>query len=605
PLITDEKLQGVMEFAFLDDRIPKLTIQFLLELGEIIARTIFNLKVNIRTEQLLEESRKMTEELRRNELRLQESAGEMEKAQEELQKINIQLNTKIEEAQNAQNRLQWLLENASEIISIYDRDLNLIYISPAVNKILGYSAEEMMRGKDFERIGHDGAAELKKTFSQLLEYPEQIIEIEYPFIKRDGETVYLQTSCQNRLSDPSLLGFILRTRDVTESKRAEKEQRLKTRMQSLSENSLDLIFRISSSGIIHYANPIVEDYTRLAPSSMLNKPIDDVPFRKEFCEFFKSALISVTENARKETIQLSLPLHLGDKLSERVISFNAIPEFQEDELETILFVGHDITEAKKIEKEIKIKNRKIQDSINYAERIQSSILPEIGRIRKAFPNSFVFYKPRDVISGDFPWLFEADRANYIAAVDCTGHGVPGALLSFVGFFLLNNITALNPELSAAQICDELHKAVRKTLKQDQGNTGTRDGMDLALCKIHKNQNIVEFAGAHRPLLHLSEGELTVFKGEKKAIGGLVNERKQEKPFVNYKIECEKGDKIFIFSDGLTDQLGGEKGLKYGIGRVRKILLDNMGLTMPRIEEYFKYDFDNWMGKERQLDDVIM
>jgi serine phosphatase RsbU (regulator of sigma subunit) len=116
------------------------------------------------------------------------------------------------------------------------------------------------------------------------------------------------------------------------------------------------------------------------------------------------------------------------------MSMDAIPEFNENELETILFVGHDITEAKQIELEIQDKNRKIEDSINYAERIQSSILPDSDLIRIYLPKSFIFYVPRDVVSGDFPWFFKRGDDIYIAAVDCTGHGVPGALLSFIGYF---------------------------------------------------------------------------------------------------------------------------------------------------------------------------
>ncbi|MBN1131763.1 MAG: SpoIIE family protein phosphatase [Bacteroidales bacterium] len=605
PLVTDNVLQGVMEFAFLDPKVPKLTIQLLLELGEIIARTLYNLKVTRRTENLLEESRRMTEELRRNEKSLQESAMTMERTQDELKEANIQLQSKIEEAQNASNRLQWVLENASEIISIYDRELKLIYISPAVRKILGFTEEEMMDGNDLQRIGREVAALLRKTLHRLLEEPDRILEIEYPFIKRNGDTIHLRAICHNRFSDPSLKGFVLNTTDITQSKQVEKEQRLKTRMQSLSENSLDLIFRISTGGTIHYVNPIAEDYTHISPGSMLNKPLDDIPLSREFSEFFKATLYAMNSEPLKKNTQLTVPLRLGDTVSERIISFDAIPEFQDGELETILFVGHDITEVKKIEKEIKIKNTKIQDSINYAERIQSSILPEIRRIRSAFPDCFVFYRARDVISGDFPWFFETEDAVFIAAVDCTGHGVPGALLSFVGFFLLNNITALNPGSSPAQICDALHSEVRQTLKQDSGQSNAMDGMDLALCKIFRKERILEFAGAHRPLLHLSEGELTVYKGERKAIGGFQKAGKQEEPFTNYRMEYRRGDKILIFTDGLTDQLGGEKGLKYGTERIRRILLENTGLSIPRIEAYIQHDFSNWMGSEPQLDDVLL
>lgn len=114
---------------------------------------------------------------------------------------------------------------------------------------------------------------------------------------------------------------------------------------------------------------------------------------------------------------------MGEKLSERIMSIDAIPEFTNDELETILYVGHDITESKRIEKEIQIKNKNIGDSINYAERIQSSLLPDIENIREILPRSFIFYKPRDVVSGDFPYFYRKDDVIYIAAVDCTGHGV--------------------------------------------------------------------------------------------------------------------------------------------------------------------------------------
>jgi serine phosphatase RsbU (regulator of sigma subunit) len=135
-----------------------------------------------------------------------------------------------------------------------------------------------------------------------------------------------------------------------------------------------------------------------------------------------------------------------------------------NELETILFVGHDITEAKRIELEIQDKNRKIEDSINYAQRIQTSILPDNNVIRQYLPESFIFYKPRDVVSGDFPWFFRKNDITYIAAVDCTGHGVPGALLSFIGYFLLNNIVDHEKEHSAASILDDLHAQVRNYLK---------------------------------------------------------------------------------------------------------------------------------------------
>jgi len=605
PLITNEQLQGVMEFAFFEHRIPKLTIQFLLELGEIIARTFYNLRVNEQTRFLLEESRKMTAELQDNEQILNESAEEMRATQDELQKMNIQLKAKIDEASNAQDRLYRLLENASEIISIYDENIKLKYISPSASHILGYSSEDMIGGKDFERIDQAGSNEIRKAFDNLLVHTDQAIEIEYTFIKKDGKRMSLRSIIRNRMSDPAINGFIFNTRDITESRRVEKEQRLKTRMQSLSENSLDMILRISGDGIIYYANPIIEDYSGVSPAAILNKPMEDVAFPEVLSEIILSSLYQVREKPVKLNRQESIPVHLGEKSSMRIINFDVIPEFDEGDLETILFVGHDITEAKRIEAEIKVTNRKIQDSINYAERIQTSILPEMEHIRKAFPKSFIYYKPRDVVSGDFPWMYETEDAWFISAIDCTGHGVPGALLSFIGFFLLNNITALHPHLTAGQICDMLNSEVRLTLKQDQKNPDARDGMDMALCKIYKNENKIEFAGAHRPLYILREGELTIFKGDRKAIGGLRHPKKKETDFETHEYSYRRGDKIFFFSDGLTDQMGGPDGNKYSPSRVRDILLKNPGFTIRQFHKFFEYDFSTWLGNERQLDDVLL
>lgn len=605
PLIANEKLQGILEFAFLKERISKLTIQFLLELGETIARTILNLKMNLRTQKWLEESRTMTEELQKNEAQLKENAREMSQAQQNLERVNIQLEGKINEARQANNRLHLMLEHASEIISIYDANAVLTYISPSVINIFGYTVEEMMAGKDMERIGKDDATRLLRTLDLLKENPAAIEILDYSFIKKNGERIFLRTTCRNMLEDAAIKGFLLNTIDITESVRVEREQRLKTRMQALSENSLDLILRISLTGDIYYANPIVEDYTEIAPSALVNRNKSEVPFKQVFTSLLDDILTSMALSPVKKNLQLNLPMEIGEYRTERILNVDAIPEFLGNELETILIVGHDITEAKLIEKEIKVQNRKVQDSINYAERIQSSILPDIARIRKAFPRSFVYYRPRDVISGDFPWFFETEDSWYIAAVDCTGHGVPGALLSMVGLFLMNNITGLNPQISAGALCETLHQEVRKTLKQDRDKSETRDGMDMALCRFMKKKPVMEFAGAHRPLYQLSQGEVTVMKGDRKAIGGLKHPKKPEKPFTNMEIPYRKGDKFFFFTDGLTDQLGGPEGLKYGSGRIRQVLLEHAGYTVPQFYEYFRSDFTEWMGEEQQLDDLLL
>lgn len=602
PLITEEKLQGVMEFASIRDEFSETTIVFLKELGEIIARTLYNLKMNQKTEKLLHESQQMTEELKENEEELRQNAEEMRATQEELEISNRKLNTQIKEVENAQKRLHSLLENASEVISIYDNELKLKYQSPSVFKILGYTPQEMMSGKDMDRLTAKGEAAMKEMFDLLLNDPDTARTIQYTYIKKDGKKIHIETTGRNLLHDPAIDGIILNSQDITERKRAEKEERMKSKMQSLSENSLDLILRMNTKGQFFYANPIVEDFIGVKSKEVINARLEDLKIEESLVGFFKDAI----RHIRKTNDKLNQEITISSiSKGQRIMSFNAIPEFNENELETVLFVGHDITEAKQIEMEIKEKNNKINESINYAQRIQSSILPSNTIIQEYLPNSFIFYLPRDVVSGDFPWFFKKEDIVYIAAVDCTGHGVPGALLSFIGYFQLNNIVDHDVNYSAGQILDKLHYGVRTTLKQDRVDAEARDGMDIALVRIDFKKKELQFAGAHRPLFLLRKDELLEYKGNRKAIGGIPHRNKPENDFENHVIEIKKSDKIFFFSDGMPDQVGGSDERKYSSQRIRDNILNNKDLTMQQYYTLFANDFKKYKGKNKQIDDVLL
>lgn len=602
PLITDEKLQGVIEFASLKNDITKLKINFVEELSDILARTIFNLNVNARTEKLLKEAQEMTEELRENEEELRQNAEEMRVTHDELEKTNENLEKQILEVENAQKRLHSLLENASEVISIYDDNMKLKYISPSVTKIYQYSIEEMIAGKDLERLTVQGIKDLKQMFKELLSNPNTSISIQYMYMRKDGEKIYIESTGRNLLHDPAISGIIINSQDITERKRAEKEERMKSQMQALSENSPDMIIRLNTEGQFFYVNPIVKIFTGIDTKEVIKKSIEEVNFDAQIITFFKETIDKIKKTQEKINTEIVFPTNFG----ERIMQVNSIPEFNDEkELETILIVAHDITEMKNIEMEIQDKNKKITESINYAKRIQGSILPDTKFIQAYLPNSFIFYKPKDVVSGDFPWFFKKKDAIYIAAVDCTGHGVPGALLSFIGYFILNNIVDHEEEYNAGQVLDKLHYGVRKTLKQDQNDANARDGMDIALCKIDLNKNILEYAGAHRPLYFMRNGELTQYKGNRKAIGGIPLGKKPELDFQNHIINFEVGDKIFFFSDGITDQLGGPNRRKYQASRIREHITEHSDFTMVQFSNFFARDFKKWKGDNKQIDDVLL
>ncbi len=604
PLIGDDKLQGVIELASFDEDIPQRVIQLIEEVSGVIGQTIFNLKINIRTEQLLREYRQMTELLKKNEEQLRKQAEEMRKAQEELEKVNIRLANEIAEVERTRKRLYALLENASEVIFIYNQDGIITYISPSIKHILGYDPDELIGKNGFEIFTPEVNEILRKAFMRLLSNPSEPVTMEYLFKKEGDNEMWLETTGRNLLDNTAINGIIFNTRDISVRKIAERAQRMSGQMRALSENSPDMIIRASRDGKIYYANPVAEVFLKVGRRYIIGNNIEKLDIHPEVKEIFLNSMKRVIENQKKLQFETTFPIK-GEE-EPRVVLFNVIPEFNEvNELESVLFVAHDITEQKKIQIEIEKKNKSITESINYARRIQSAIIPDIKTIRQYLPKSFMFYLPRDVVSGDIPWFFVKDNYVYIAAVDCTGHGVPGALLSFIGYFLLNNIVSTQPELSAGEILDMLHAQVRKTLRQDTPDAEARDGMDIALCKIDFNKNKMSFSGAHRPLYYLKRnGEFIQYKGTLKAVGGIPRRNRIEPSFSNYDIEFAPGDKFFIFTDGLADQVSEKTKEKFKNKRIRQLINENKDATIMELHEILKKTFFEWKGNHKQIDDVL-
>ncbi len=602
PLFMEEKLQGAFEFASVKDFKPH-EIAFVKEIAVIVARTFYNLKITEKTERLLHESQEMTQELKENEEELRQNAEEMRLTQEELEKTNTHLEEKVEEVNQSQTRLYSLLENASELITIYDADKKLKYVSPSVHNILGYDEEEMFSGKDFDRINKKGQTIINKMFEDLLERPGESQKIQYSYLNKHGAIMFLEATGRNLLDDPAINGLILNTSDITERKRAEKEQRMRGQMQTLSDNSPDIILRIDLSRVVFYANPAIESYTGGKAEEFNKKHISDVGLSEDMV----STIDNIAEEIKKskEKIQKEIAFSITED-SKIIMALNAIPEFNEEgRLETILFIFHDITELKKIEEEVKEKNAKITDSINYAFRLQNAILPSQKLIKQSFPDSFMFYLPRDIVSGDFPWMFEKDDDVYIAAIDCTGHGVPGAMLSLIGYFIMNQILSQPGVLTPGEILTQLHKGVQQTLRQDKEGASARDGMDVALCKVNYKEMELQFSGAHRPLYLVRDGELIETKGTRSAIGGIPKEGRPEPTFENHVFKLQKNDCIYFFSDGLPDQFGGPEGRKYFPKRIKNHIIVNKDMPMNQMYNLFKKDYQEWLGDETPIDDVLL
>ncbi len=260
-------------------------------------------------------------------------------------------------------------------------------------------------------------------------------------------------------------------------------------------------------------------------------------------------------------------------------------------------------ELEKQRQRLTAQNKNIQDSISYAKYIQQALLPSQYLIKKLFPESFVLYLNKDIVSGDFYWVTQRGHKTFIAAVDCTGHGVPGAFMSIVGFNLLKSIVIERGVEDPAEILNQLNYETIDTFKSSGTNRQIQDGMDMSLCVIEHNKNTLVFSGAVNPLCLIRNNEVSLFKGNRFSIGSFKENDSQK--FDSHTIPFLPGDNFYMYSDGYIDQFGGSKGKKFKHQRFLHLLLSISHLSMTHQKNELKDNFNRWKGSEEQIDDVLV
>jgi serine phosphatase RsbU (regulator of sigma subunit) len=260
------------------------------------------------------------------------------------------------------------------------------------------------------------------------------------------------------------------------------------------------------------------------------------------------------------------------------------------------------TELAYQKKEVEVANKNITDSINYAKKIQDAILPKAAKLEELKESVSVLYMPKDVVSGDFYWYERVNNKLIFAAADCTGHGVPGAFMSMIGVNNLNQIIIENKITSPDRILQELNIAIKKVLKQEDVDSESKDGMDISICCFDLEENVIEYAGAFRPLIYIRDNELHELKGSRQPIGGSA-------PLdYNYdlnKFEIKKDDVFYMFSDGYPDQFGGPKGKKYMNKRLKAVFMDIYKKAPGIQRETLREELIKWMGDNEQIDDILV
>lgn len=252
------------------------------------------------------------------------------------------------------------------------------------------------------------------------------------------------------------------------------------------------------------------------------------------------------------------------------------------------------------------KNREITDSIKYARRIQNAILPSDTLLNQLLPENFVFFRPRDIVSGDFYWISSVGNKVAIAVADCTGHGVPGAFMSVMGFSLLgqvvNELSGQNAEIKASDVLDKLRLYIIAALHQTGEIGEARDGLDMSFCIYDKQENILQFSGANTYLYKYGSDDFKMFKGDRMPVSFF---RKKELPFTNHIINVKQGEMVYLATDGITDQFGGSSGKKFRQEALRNLFVEIYSKPLELQKKELEYALGNWMGNFNQVDDILV
>lgn len=257
-----------------------------------------------------------------------------------------------------------------------------------------------------------------------------------------------------------------------------------------------------------------------------------------------------------------------------------------------------------INTELADKNQNIQSSLDYAQTIQSAILPTQDDLRNTIGDSFLFYKPLDTVSGDLPFLKRIGNKVFVAAIDCTGHGVPAAMMTFIAYYGLTELLVQDPNASCGQLLDSLHEHVKRTMDARGAEALYNDGFDIGLISLDLDTGDLSFAGAQLPVLIIRNGEVIRIKGDVLPLGDSHFERPQG--YKNHHSQLQKGDALFLFSDGIIHQFGGEGGRKkFSMKKLTEELSRTAHMDLLQVKEQTEKVFQEWKGSTPQTDDVLL
>jgi PAS domain S-box-containing protein len=400
--------------------------------------------------------------------------------------------------------------------------------------------------------------------------------------------------------------FILMSKLKGKEKQLGKMGKENVNYQSIIEQANDAMLVIDIvDGRVHQSNPSAAHMLGYTREQLAKKSLFDL-HPKELLDKSSRIVADVWEKGGMIYKDIPFVTASGEVLpvecSAKVAPFSGRP--------AIVIYARDIRERLRMEREIQVqneiieqKNKDILDSIEYARNIQQAVLPDKNELQKMLPQSFLFFKAKDIVSGDFYWFAKSGDEVLVAAADCTGHGVPGALMSMIGSSYLNEIVNERKITQPAQVLNLLREKIINTLRKRQDGSETRDGMDIALLNLNLKTNLLQYAGAFNPLWMYRDGQWIEKTANKFPIGAYVGH--ESNSFTNHEIPLQKKDMIYIFTDGYADQFGGPQGKKFKYKKFQEVLTNIQDNTMEEQKQVLLFNHEDWRGDLEQVDDILV
>ncbi len=548
---------------------------------------------------------------------------------------SIEVITDITERRKEKLKLKYLslvASNTDNAVIIMDKNGEIEWVNNAFEKIYGFNIEQLkkIRGsniRDAWKIDNVDAV-LNEIFKKKKSFTIQTQDLD-----KNGNIIYTQTTISPILNEKGeISNLVAISTDITEIVKYEKQLKQKNeeilkqknelaaseeRIRKILESIPDAAFVIDKNGKVVYWNKAIEEMTGVKASDIIGKGNYEysIPFYGERREILidlvgkpKEIIEKNYSNVRFEKGFLKAENYVPNVRGEEryLIGVAAAIYDSKGDYAGAIEIIHDITPMKRAKEAIEKSQKEITDSIRYAKHIQEAILPTDFFLKKILKEFFVLYKPKQIVSGDFYWVRLIKNKLIIAAADCTGHGVPGALISMIGFSFLNDITnELGDNLLPNEILNRLREKIKTAFSKKGQDYTYKDGMDIALAIIDINTLQLQFSGAYNPLIIIrnenNKPVLYQLKADRQPIGVYI----VEKPFTTKEFQLRKNDIIYMFSDGYADQFGDEGKGKFSMKRFKNLLLEISKFPLKQQKEILWKRFLDWKGSTSQLDDILI